>query len=188
MLRQAASAGHVGVIKDLFRSKQLLDALNEKETQKEVDAVHVSVSSPLALALLQNRTHAATYLIQCAPNIPQILSISYGDFVLFGSHLHLAVIQSNPQIVALLATPLNINQTNQRQETPLHVAVQQIQQSHKNQSNIKLLLEILSILIERGANTNPKDIYNWSPIHLIVKQQNLIGAGFSLLDWVVQKN
>ncbi len=53
-----------------------------------------------------------------------MLAVTYGDFVLFGSHLHLAVIQSNPQVVALLATPQTVNLTNQRQETPLHVAIQ----------------------------------------------------------------
>ena len=78
------------------------------------------VSSPIAIALLQNMTQVAVCLIRHSTLVPQLLDLAQGDFLLFGSHLHLAVVQNNLTVVReLLKVPHSSCEIlNQREETP----------------------------------------------------------------------
>ena len=147
------------------------------------------VSSPIAIALLQNMTQVAVCLIKHSISVaPQLLDLAQGDFLLFGSHLHLAVVQSDVTVVKqLLKVPgSSCEIVNQREETPLHVAILQVQ-AHPY-AFMTRKLEIINTLIEAGCQLNSCDVYNWSPIHVAAKQTDQITANQSLLEWIIEKN
>ncbi len=107
----AAAQGHIGIIKDILKSQPT-----------ELTKSELGCNSPLGLALVQNRTKAVEYLISQAKKYPVLLTLSRDDIQVFGSLIHLAVMQFNVQVVKiLLHRDLNIEKS--RKETPLIVAV-----------------------------------------------------------------
>ena len=78
----AAHHGHVGIIKDLTKGK----TLGELPTE---------AYSPLGQALRENRMAAAEILVQKSRDHPLLISLSDDDKQMFGSFLHLAVLQGN---------------------------------------------------------------------------------------------
>ena len=110
-LQIAVSQGHIGIIKDILKSQPT-----------ELTYSELGCNSSLGLALVQNRTKAVEYLISQAKKYPVLLTLSRDDFQVFGSLIHLAVMQCNVQVVKMLLHQ-NINIENSRKETPLIVAV-----------------------------------------------------------------
>jgi hypothetical protein len=107
----AATQGHIGIIKGILKSQPT------ELTQSELGC-----NSPLGLALVQNRTKAVKYLITQAKKYPVLLTLSQDDFQVFGSLIHLAVMQCYVQVVKMLLHQ-DINIENRKKETPLIVAV-----------------------------------------------------------------
>ncbi|MCL5436966.1 MAG: ankyrin repeat domain-containing protein [Candidatus Dependentiae bacterium] len=75
--------------------------------------------------------------------------------------LHSAVIRGNiEQAKALLEEGININATNKRGETVLHIAVH-------GSSGLGTLsrLDVVRFLLENNADVNAKDYVGWTPLH-----------------------
>ena len=73
------------------------------------------------MALLEHQTEAAKALIEIGADLIN----GYGSF---GSALHLAAVQANPEVFELLLkrNKQYIDVRNQKYETPLHVVVQKL--------------------------------------------------------------
>ncbi len=110
-LQMAATQGHIGIIKDVLKSQPT------ELTQSELGC-----NSLLGLALVQNRIKAVEYLISNAKKYNVLLTLSRDDFQVFGSLIHLAVMQCNFQVLKMFCHQ-DINIENSRKETPLIVVV-----------------------------------------------------------------
>ena len=119
-LKTAASFGHVGVIKSL---SSMPEAKLIFKKSIEVDGEVIQYQSfedfsVLGVAVVENQNQAVKMLLDAGID-------QYSGFPNFGTAMHLAVMQGNPEVVELLLRQDlgGVDRKNEKNETPLHICI-----------------------------------------------------------------
>lgn len=96
-LKTAASFGHCGIIKSLLKMPEIELVLKKR---MEIDGEEVQYHSfedfsSLGVAIVENQNQAVKMLLEAGAN-------QFNGYQSFGTAMHLAVMQGNPEVVEML--------------------------------------------------------------------------------------
>jgi len=136
-----------------------------------IDRLDKDNNTAFCTAILKDKFYAARYLLKHGANPTKGGGIH-------GSALHIATKKLSYTLVSdILMLGENPNRIDADGNTPLHHAIVLMAEGHHKGAIVT------QVLLEQGANPNPKNKENWTPMHLAVRRRCP-----KTLSWIINYN
>ncbi|KEP62959.1 UNVERIFIED_CONTAM: tetratricopeptide repeat-containing protein [Hammondia hammondi] len=159
---------------DLSRLQQLLLDLSSSETGRSSKPLQASSSPPsdasLSPSTPSSGASASAFVESLSPAARKVLSSTLAEFRdgRRRSALHFACAGGRGDVAALLLllSPSLLDLRDEAEETPLLLLLKAAASTHSGEKRREALLDLLQLLLDRGADVNAKSRDGVTPLHV----------------------